>query len=208
MRKEIKTRVLVTFIFCYFVSNSFAQRIELTWSPNPEPDIKYYAIYRDTVNAPSIEIAQVPATETAYTDYDITVGKTYYYRIAGVDSADNFSELSDEIEVRTDVTTSVDPSLDGIPEQFQLSQNYPNPFNPETNFTYFVADKGQVSLAIYDLIGRRVRMLLQNESKGVGRYSIRWDGKDEFGNRVATGIYFARMVAGSFSQIRKVVLQK
>ena len=87
--------------------NVLAQRIQLTWSANPEPDIKEYVIYRAVSSAAAEEtqIATVPATETVYYDGNITVGDVYYYRIAAIDSADNMSELSEQVTVFTDTPT-------------------------------------------------------------------------------------------------------
>ena len=200
------------FPFCILISIFISsdlkgQHIKLTWSPNPENDIKNYVIYRASTTSQETEIASVPLTDTSYLDYDIIIGETYYYRITAVDSADNISEFSDPIEVPTDFTTTVDPSTIGIPEKFYLSQNYPNPFNPETRFEYYVAKHSPISLAIYNLLGKKIRTLV-NDNKSPGIYSITWDGRDEFSKKVASGIYFARFKAGEFRQTRKIDLQK
>lgn len=209
MDKKVESAaILVCLILLYNLpSNSFAQAIELTWSANPENDIMYYSIYRGSTSAEETEIAQVPVTDTTYFDSDIVVGETYYYRITAVDSADNVSEFSDLIEVVTSFPTTVGSNSAGIPEKFELSQNYPNPFNPETRFNYFVAENANVTLSIYDLLGRKVKTLVA-ENKEAGIYSTTWDGRNEFGNKVASGLYFASMVAGGFRQIKKLVLQK
>ncbi|MFQ5751209.1 MAG: T9SS type A sorting domain-containing protein [bacterium] len=209
MKKKIAvTIILMSLVSLYSLpSNCVGQTIKLTWISNPESDIKYYGIYRASTTSQEMEIAQVPATDTTYFDQAIELGKIYYYRITAVDSADNVSEFSDMIEVRTDIATSVDPSSGSIPEKFELSQNYPNPFNPETKFTYFVTAKSNVSLIIYDLLGRKVKTLV-HEFKEPGNYSIIWNGRDDFSNKVSSGLYLARMVAGNYSQIRKIVLQK
>ena len=203
--------VALSIVFCLFMltGHVFAQKIELTWSPNPEPDIKEYVIYRavSSPDAEEIQIATVSATETVYYDGNITIGEVYYYRIAAVDSAENMSELSEQITVFTDTPTDTRSSPDALPEYFELKQNYPNPFNPETNFNYSVAEQTEVSLIIYDLLGRKVKTLVY-ERKGPGTYTVKWKGVDESGNQIGTGIYFARLAAGSFSQIRKIVLQK
>lgn len=289
-------KTLGLIVLCYLPLDCQAQGIQLSWIPNAETDIKYYSIYKDTVNSQLTEIAQVPATESTYIDRDIVIGKNYFYRITAVDSADNVSEFSDEIIVSTNLPTPVELAhfssqivkntvilkwitatelnnygfeiersrsndktfkkigfvagkgtvnepqayefidaaesagkytyrlkqidLDGsfeyseeitvevtVPDKFELSQNYPNPFNPETEFNYFVAENAKISLVIYDLLGRTVKALL-NENKEPGYYSIAWDGRDDSGNKVVSGVYFARMIAGSFRQVRKLVLQK
>ena len=85
-----------------------AQAIKLTWSPNPENDIKYYEVYRDTLSNPETEIAKVYAPDTTYLDNNIVVGEGYYYRITAVDSAENISEFSDEIYITSAVPTPVE----------------------------------------------------------------------------------------------------
>ncbi|MBD3387104.1 T9SS type A sorting domain-containing protein [candidate division KSB1 bacterium] len=74
-------------------------------------------------------------------------------------------------------------------------QNYPNPFNPETNITYTLEQQDQVSLAIYNAQGQLVRTLV-NEIQAPGQYIVRWDGMDQDGERVSSGLYFYRMQAG------------
>jgi hypothetical protein len=98
-----------------------------------------------------------------------------------------------------------------LPAQFSLSFNYPNPFNPTTKIKYTVgtsqARSAVVSLRIYNVLGQLVRTLV-DEPKHPGSYEVRWDGRDEDGNEVASGIYFYKLQAGDFSQTRKMVLVK
>ncbi len=88
---------------------------------------------------------------------------------------------------------------------FKLSQNYPNPFNPETAIDYQVAKKSYVQISVYNLMGQLVTTLV-NRQQEQGEYSVAWSGKDFRGNPVPTGIYFVKMVAGSFEQLRKMAL--
>jgi hypothetical protein len=83
----------------------------------------------------------------------------------------------------------------------------PNPFNPETAVSFSLASKGQVNLAVFDVQGRRVRTLV-NEVREAGRHVVRWDGKNETGQAVASGMYFTRMEAESFSATQKMTLLK
>jgi len=85
--------------------------------------------------------------------------------------------------------------------------NSPNPFNPATVFDFSIPQDAPVSLLIYSLDGRRVRGLVQ-EHLGAGTHHVRWDGQDDGGRRVSSGVYFARLEAGNISQTRKVVMLK
>ncbi len=95
-----------------------------------------------------------------------------------------------------------------MPSAFSLSQNYPNPFNPATEIHYDVpAGGGHVSIRIYDVGGRLVRVLVDT-TETAGRKSVEWHGLDNRGNSVATGVYFYRMTAPGFERTRKMVLLK
>ena len=96
---------------------------------------------------------------------------------------------------------------DNLPKQFKLYQNYPNPFNPTTKIKYDIPDVGgrhacQVQVSIYDILGRKVAILL-NENLSSGSYQIEFDGTN-----YASGIYFYKITAGSYTNIKKMVLLK
>jgi len=100
-----------------------------------------------------------------------------------------------------------DPATRGgsVPEKAFLDQNYSNPFNPTTRITFGLKEPAAVSLRIYDTAGRLVRVLVKSSLPG-GTYAEIWDGKDSRGAAVASGIYFYRLDAGSFTQTRKMIL--
>lgn len=93
------------------------------------------------------------------------------------------------------------------PNDFILSQNYPNPFNPTTTINYQISRPGSIKINIYDVNGRLVRQLI-NERKTTGKYSVTWDGKNEYGNPVASGNYFYQIVSEDFVQAKKMILLK
>lgn len=88
---------------------------------------------------------------------------------------------------------------------FQLAPNYPNPFNPGTILSYTLPEQAPVRLVIYDILGRPVRTLVRGE-QGPGYKSVTWDGTDDRGRPVSSGVYLYRIQAGEFSQTRKMVL--
>ena len=93
------------------------------------------------------------------------------------------------------------------PSRTELFQNYPNPFNPSTVIRYDLALPGPVSLRIYDARGVLVKTL-ENSSKPAGRYEAGWNGLNEAGERVASGVYFYRLATPGFTQTRKMILIK
>jgi len=92
-----------------------------------------------------------------------------------------------------------------LPEHFVLEQNYPNPFNPETIIKYQLASPAVVSLKIYNLRGQEVRTLV-DAFQNSGNHEIRWDGRDDFGNAVASGVYLYRLQAGEHAAVKKLTL--
>jgi hypothetical protein len=88
-----------------------------------------------------------------------------------------------------------------------LEQNYPNPFNPSTTLAFSLKDGSDVHLTIYDVAGRRVRELV-NERKERGAYKVVWDGQNDAGETVASGVYFYKLVAGSFTDTKKMTILK
>ena len=105
--------------------------------------------------------------------------------------------------------TSVEPSS---PDESHLFVNYPNPFNPETWIPYQLSEAADVSLSIYSVDGKLVRTLaLGHQSEGMYRSKSRaayWDGRNELGERVASGLYFYTLTAGDFTATRKMLIRK
>jgi hypothetical protein len=104
------------------------------------------------------------------------------------------------------------PRIDSeIPGYFTLTQNYPNPFNPTTTIPFKVHKKGLVKLTIYNILGQRVKILIDREfgTSEVGvRQEITWDGTDEMGNRVASGLYLYRIQQSHFAKTRRMILMR
>jgi flagellar hook assembly protein FlgD len=94
-----------------------------------------------------------------------------------------------------------------LSEYFVLEQNYPNPFNPETTIRFRTAESGKVDIAVFDILGRKVRTLV-NETLSEGSHSIIWDGRNESGQSLASGIYFYRMQLKGHVQTKRMILLK
>ncbi|MCK5407381.1 MAG: T9SS type A sorting domain-containing protein, partial [Candidatus Krumholzibacteria bacterium] len=86
-------------------------------------------------------------------------------------------------------------------------QNYPNPFNPVTTIHYGLKEPVQVTLEIFNVAGQRVRTLVdEQQAPRAGGFTVRWDGMNDRGDSVASGVYFYRLRAGTFMQTRKMAL--
>lgn len=94
-----------------------------------------------------------------------------------------------------------------LPASYELEQNYPNPFNPFTSIPFALPEPQRVELVVYNILGQRIKTLVEDYLEA-GTYVENWDGTNDKGTAAASGIYFYRLAAGSFSQSRKMVLLK
>jgi hypothetical protein len=128
------------------------------------------------------------------------------------------TSLYTTLNIITGQTTSLSPFVigagsvtavgDPAPITLTLHQNVPNPFNPTTSITFDVPEGGtNVSLRVYDTSGALVRTLVDGNTTG-GTHRVEWDGRNAAGRAVASGVYFCRMVAGSFTDSKRMVLLK
>ncbi|MBN2416318.1 T9SS type A sorting domain-containing protein [bacterium] len=93
------------------------------------------------------------------------------------------------------------------PLTFQLNQNYPNPFNPETRISYTIPRDVTVTLSVYNLLGQKIATLVDGRMTA-GSHVVTWNGKDQFGRQVGTGVYIYRIDAGTFNATNKMLLMK
>ncbi|UCH09736.1 MAG: VCBS repeat-containing protein, partial [Fidelibacterota bacterium] len=105
------------------------------------------------------------------------------------------------------VDNTTEEILAQLPTEFALAPNYPNPFNPNTRLVYSLIRPAKVGLKVYNLLGQEV-ITLVNDWHDLGHYEVMWDGRDRFGNQVASGIYFAAYMAEGKIYTRKMVLMK
>jgi hypothetical protein len=105
------------------------------------------------------------------------------------------------------VSDGVAETIDELPSSYSLGQNYPNPFNPSTRIDYTIPKTGNVKINIYDILGRNIKTLI-NEIQGKGKYSVRWNGDDNSGRRVSSGLYLYRMETEGFTSVKKLNLIK
>lgn len=129
----------------------------------------------------------------AYNDLEVEPGNSYRYQIGVADTDGEF--LSPVQDVR-------------VPEMAaSLGQNTPNPFNPTTRISFTLAARGHVTLSVYDANGRLVRTLV-DDVRGSGTHGIEWNGRDNAGSTVGSGVYFYRLTVGNHSESKKMVMLK
>ena len=95
-----------------------------------------------------------------------------------------------------------------IPTDFQLSQNFPNPFNPVTSIRYGLPRDENVTLRVFNILGEEVATLLNDEPRSAGFHVAIWDGRDQQGRQVASGVYVYRLQTEAVSQTKKLLLLK
>lgn len=182
----IKNEVILDWVTSNELNNSHfvVERVKLTGNIN-----KYNAVYTELGSISGSGNSNT-IKRYKYVDKNVPSGK-YAYRLKQVDYNGNYQVFIMEADV-----------IVGTPAKFSLSQNYPNPFNPSTKFNFELPVDANVELKIYDINGREVATLI-NESKQAGYYTEVFNGTG-----LASGIYFAKLVAGSFVDVKKITLVK
>lgn len=105
------------------------------------------------------------------------------------------------------VPLAIGDSPNQVPNAYRLDANYPNPFNPSTTITYHLAKGGHTTLKIYNLVGQEVKTLV-NGSQAAGEFKVTWNGRDNSGQAVSSGIYILTLRSGKFHQSRRITLLK
>jgi hypothetical protein len=176
--------------------------LHITWAASADPDLHHYAVHRETRGdfEPAPENLIASPSVPHYFDDEWRWNSDFYYKICSVDVHGNLSAFS--LLQPGDATGTETPKA---PEATYLAQNFPNPFNPMTRIEYGLSAPAHVSLRLYDAAGRLVRELV-DEPQPAARYVVAWDGRDDVGRRVSSGMYFYRLTAGSFTETRKMIL--
>jgi hypothetical protein len=133
-------------------------------------------------------------------------------KICSQDKNHLLDPISIPVALNIDTTTAVGEEAEFLPYAFTLYQNYPNPFNPATTIQFRVRSLEfggpiHITLVIYNILGQKVRTLL-DEERMPGNYQVFWDGKDQKGNEISSGIYFYQLKAGEYKETRKMSLLK
>ncbi len=188
--------------------------VKVVWKTESEVDNLGFHVYRSTeeegnyirITEKLIESRGTPTTTAEYEFIDSKVrnGVTYYYKLEDI-NLNGEKSLTGPVSARPDFGLTLDQGE--IPETYALSQNFPNPFNPETVIKYDLPENTSVQLIIYDLLGREVRRLVDGDMTA-GYQNVTWDGRDNAGRQVSSGLYIYKIIAGEFIATKKMLLQK
>ena len=187
--------------------------VTISWTTQFETEVMGFNLYRSETDtfeeAIQVNTELIPGTGTTsiptdytYNDENAVVTILYYYWLEVVTS-DGSTNLYGSIvyEPTTDITDDV------FVNKFYLSQNYPNPFNPETVINFNLIKDVEISLNIYNIKGQKVKTMI-DEPIEKGAHSVIWNGKDNSGNSVSSGLYFYKLQAGEFESTKKMILLK
>lgn len=174
-----------------------------------EEDEQYPAAIIATSGSPArevtvrVDLGNHPAVENT---------RVALYALAGRTITDEYGQPVDQLQVNTTFAHegNREPAArteSNGPKIYALEVNYPNPFNTSTRIAYSLAEAGPIRVDVYNILGRRIRTLV-DEVKPAGRHEVLWDGTDDQGAPVASGIFFYKIEAGQFVETRKMVLMK
>jgi hypothetical protein len=200
VQMEITSRLSFQTVVATLLQNSSAEfegeSIKVTWTLSEIDDGINFTVLRrsgdgDFTLAPSQRVSR-NGLEFEYLDPDVERGATYTYRVEYLDG-DRTRTLFETEKIET-------PAM-----SLALDQNRPNPFNPSTEIRFSLPKRCSVRLDVYDAAGRLVRVL-QDGAMTAGRHSIVWDGTNDAGRAVGSGVYFYRLRAGKEAVSKKMVL--
>ncbi|MGE5409401.1 MAG: YCF48-related protein [Clostridiales bacterium] len=166
---------------------------------------KGYAVISDVRGADKITLRlhytedegdnwKIVSTPEGFQPLAVCKGGNYFY-LAGYEG---------QIITNRPKSMGIEKKVSGV-SSFQLMQNYPNPFNPSTTIEFFTPNESQVSLVVYNLLGKEVKCLV-NEHISAGRYKMQWDGADNYGKEVPSGVYLFNLKIGNKSELKKALL--
>lgn len=187
------------------------------WGDPGEGQLVLWDIYNRSAQSVSvIDIGTIPSGGSAFlrttTDADgnssieVDAEVVSFLSIQASTTAENAAGKTLDLAVDFSAAWAAAKPLAAVPLANSLSQNYPNPFNPETTIRYDLSSDAIVSLAVYNIAGQVVRKLVDGESLAAGQYQAVWDGRNESGTSVASGMYFYLLRAGDYVAKRKMVL--
>ena len=186
-----------------FTASAGETNITLNWSTATEINNLGFDVERSSNNQNFQKIGFVEGkgttteiSEYSYTDNSLTKDGIYYYRL-----------MQHDFDGSYEYTNTIEIDFKSLPLVYSLSQNYPNPFNPSTKINYQIVENGNVKLTVFDMLGREVKTLV-NKVQERGKYEVVWNGDNDAGAKVSSGVYFYRFEAGDFVASKKMIMVK
>jgi hypothetical protein len=182
-------------------------QVRLNWSTASESDLQEFRVSRATErNGNYHEVSRLSANNSpvganySFVDEAVENGTTYYYKLHVVDVNGNISVYNSNGQ--SIVAEATPESGASFVSEYALAQNYPNPFNSQTNFNFSIPATGQVTLKVYDMLGREVATVIDG-AMNAGTHSVNWSAEG-----LATGVYMYTLKSGEFSQSNKLLYLK
>jgi len=185
----------------YLVAESHSDRVTLIFNKFGDNSVVEYRIYGGLDTNSEQLLANTSEPFIYLTELENY--QTYYFRVTAVDSNGNESDFSNEEEVLVSYSDLINiEHSNHLPANYKLYSNYPNPFNPSTMIKYQLPMTSDVDLSIYNLLGQKVATLV-NERQGIGIHQVAWDA-----TRFSSSVYYYRIEAGEFQEVKKMILIK
>lgn len=184
--------------------------VEFRWHPaiDPDPlDLVNYSLGYATDWTDSITYTWMYGIVDTTVVISLDDNTEYWWIVEAKDSDGQVTESNDGSPLRFVVGALSIDDLAAIPEEYALHQNYPNPFNPTSTIQYDLPEAANVTLVVYDLLGREVVRLMEGQLEP-GTHQVLWDGKTASGQEAPTGIYIARLVTLEYTKSIKMLLLK
>jgi hypothetical protein len=192
-----------------FTARLEGQAIILKWSTESETDNLGFTLERAEGNGAWKPIASYQTSDAlkgqsnkstttnyTWTDAKVSTGSEYSYRLSDVNTAG-------VVTMHSPITVT----MTALPQSTEMLNAYPNPFNPETSIQYDLHQDSQVTMTVYDMLGRQVKTLIDKQ-QAAGSYDVIWNGTDASGAQAASGAYIVRMETAEVTQTQKVLLLK
>lgn len=192
-------------------TDSLENRTEIRWHAVTHVNLDGYNVYRSRWQSGSFtKLNTTPITGTIFVDSTTIDTSIYWYYVTACYSNGAMwnveSFISEKDSGKRRGIVGIDDGI-SVPREFFLAQNYPNPFNPTTTISYGLPHASHVKLDIFNIMGQKTITLIDaNQSAGVKK--VIWDGRDQNGKQVASGMYFYRLQSGEKEVVRKMSLIK
>jgi len=198
---DISLPVTLTFFNLNEIPNQTAIKVE--WQTESEIENAYWLLLRSTENDSVFATLQKIEGQG-----NSSVSSDYFYQDSDVEAGSNYTYQLADVSINGQITYHEEKSISvSIPKSFELFQNFPNPFNPNTNIKFALPEPSLVKIYVYNILVQKI-VDLHNEQKKAGYHTVVWDGNNNHGNKISSGMYIYLMQAQGLSANQNVQFQK